>query len=350
MKTFQKLKNNPDLWKRYLVRETVNEAIRSYFKKRGFHEVTTPLLLPTPSSEPYLEVFQTELKNDLGQKWDAYLPTSPEYALKKLLSAGSGSIFEITKSFRNGEGESSRHNSEFSILEWYETPGDYWSVAKDFEELMIGILRSVRLTGPGLVRQDLTLKYLGKEYDLAGPWERISVAEAFQKYAEIGTETMLDEARLKKVGKEKGYSVDESTTWEQIWNQIIANEIEPHLGVSRPTILYDYPVSQAVLSKRAKDPRFAERWEVFLAGLELGNCYTECTDPDEVEERCKDDLAVRAKLGKTKFPYDSDLITAMRMGMPPSGGIAVGIDRLVMLFADAARIQDVLLFPSEELF
>src|SRR5437016_4625286 len=115
------------------VREQVIDAIRAYFKSQGFHEVETPLLLPTPSTEPYLEVFETELKDDHGNVWPAFLPTSPEFALKKLLSYGSGSIFEITKSFRNGEGRSSRHNPEFSILEWYEVGGDYMSVAKEME-------------------------------------------------------------------------------------------------------------------------------------------------------------------------------------------------------------------------
>ena len=135
MKTFQKLKENPELWERYWVREKVIDAIRAYFKNEGFHEAEVPLLLPAPSTEPFLEVFKTELKDDQGHKWDGFLPSSPEFALKKLLSAGSGSVFSITKSFRNAEGRSSRHNPEFTILEWYRTPGDYMDVAKDFETL-----------------------------------------------------------------------------------------------------------------------------------------------------------------------------------------------------------------------
>ena len=139
-KTFQKLKQDPDLWARYWIREQVIDAIRAYFKDLGFHEVEVPLLLPAPSTEPFLEVFKTELKDDQGNKWQAFLPSSPEFALKKLLSAGSGSVFTITKSFRNGEGRSSRHNPEFTILEWYRTPGDYMDIARDFEGLMRFIL------------------------------------------------------------------------------------------------------------------------------------------------------------------------------------------------------------------
>ncbi len=343
MKTFQKLKNNPELWTQYWVREQVIDAIRSFFKGRGFHEAEVPLLLPTPSTEPFLEVFKTELKDDHGNKWDGFLPSSPEFALKKLLSAGSGSIFTITKSFRNGEGRSSRHNPEFTILEWYHTPGDYMAVAQDFEKLMREI--SLATGGDGKI-----LKYQGHTYDIGSSWERITVAEAFQKYAGIDTDTMLDQDKLRVASRDKGYQVDDESTWEEMWNQIIANEIEPKLGVSGPTIMYDFPDSQAALAKKAKDPLFAERWEVYLAGYELGNCFSELTDWVEQEARCKADLLERKKLGKTEYPMDVDFIDALKLGMPETGGIAVGVDRLVALFADTPSIADTLFFPVEELF
>ena len=343
MKTFQKLKQRPELWKQYWVREQVIDAIRAFFKGRGFHEAEVPLLLPTPSTEPFLEVFKTELADDQGKRWDGFLPSSPEFALKKLLSAGSGSIFTITKSFRNGEGRSSRHNPEFTILEWYHTPGDYMTVAQDFEELMREI--ALATGGDGKI-----LKYQGSSYAINSSWERISVSEAFKKYAGIDTETMLDRDKLKEASKKKGYQVDDESTWEEMWNQIIANEIEPKLGVNGPTIMYDFPVSQAALAKKASDPRFAERWEVYLAGYELGNCFSELTDWVEQEARCKADLLERKKLGKTEYPMDHDFIEALKLGMPETGGIAVGVDRLVALFADTPSIADTLFFPIEELF
>ena len=335
------------------MREQVIDAIREYFKIHGFHEVETPKLLPQPSTEPFLEVFQTELKDDQGHSYQAFLPSSPEFALKKLLSAGSGSVFEICKSFRNGEGKSGSHNPEFTILEWYHTPGDYMTVAQDFEELLLFIwqrLKPSRLHLVGRSLRGVTLKYQGKEYSLKAPWERISVAEAFQKYAGIDTETMLDEEMLKAVGKKKGYEVTEGTTWEEIWNQVIANEIEPKLGTRGPTIIYDYPIAQAALARKAKDPRFAERFEVFLAGMELGNCFSELTDWREQEARCLADLAERRRLGKTAFGMDHDFIDALKLGMPPTGGIAVGVDRLAALFADTPSIQETLFFPAAELF
>lgn len=343
MKTFQKLKANPELWRQYWVREKVIDAIRSYFKKCGFHEAEVPLLLPTPSTEPFLEVFKTQLLDDLGHKWDGFLPSSPEFSLKKLLSAGSGSIFTITKSFRNGEGRSSRHNPEFTILEWYHTPGDYMTVANDFEELMREI--SLAVGGDGK-----TLNYQGIKYDIGKTWERISVAAAFEKYSGIDTATMLDRDKLHVASKSKGYQVDSETTWEEMWNQIIANEIEPNLGVAGPTIMYDFPVSQAALARKASDSRFAERWEVYLAGYELGNCFSELTDWKEQEARCSADLIERKKLGKTEYPMDTDFIEALKLGMPETGGIAVGVDRLVALFADTPSIAETLFFPVEELF
>lgn len=347
-KTFQKLKQHPELWERYWVREKVIDAIRAYFKGEGFHEAEVPLLLPTPSTEPFLEVFQTELKDDQGHTWQGFLPSSPEFALKKLLSAGSGRVFTITKSFRNGEGRSSRHNPEFTILEWYRTPGDYMDVASDFEGLMRAIMDQTKQQTNKLPYQ---LEYQGKTYDLSSPWERITVAAAFEKYSGIDTETMLDSGKLKAKGKEKGYQVSDKTTWEEIWNQIIANEIEPNLGKTGPTILYDYPVAQAALSKKkASDPRFAERFEVFMAGLELGNCFSELTDWREQERRCLADLAERKALGRTEFPMDTDFIEALKLGMPETGGIAVGVDRLVALFADSPDIAETLFFPVGELF
>lgn len=340
MKTFQKLKENPDLWPQYWKREEVIDSIRRYFKGKGFHEAEVPLVLPTPSTEPFLEVFKTELKDDSSHRWDAFLPSSPEFALKKLLSAGSGSVFTITKSFRNGEGRSSRHNPEFTILEWYETPGDYMTVASDFEKMMLAINGG---------KESMT--YQGRIYSLKAPWEKISVADAFLKYAGIDTETMLDEKKLLKAGKSKGYAVDSSTTWEQVWNQIIANDIEPKLGRSGPTVLYDYPISQAALSrKNSHDPRFAERLEVFLAGYELGNCFSELTDWKEQEARCLADLDERKNLGKTEYPMDTDFIDALKLGMPPTGGIAVGVDRLIALFADVPSIAETIFFPVDELF
>lgn len=347
MKTWQKIKRDPDLMAQYLVREKVIDVIRSFLKKSGFREVFTPILVPTPSIEPNLEVFQTRLKTSKGLERDGYLIMSPEYAIKKLLAAGIGSCFEITKAFRNEEEVSNSHNPEFSMLEWYRVDADYTNVMHDFEQLFVEI---VQKTNPAAIISEWD--YQGRKYDLSLPWPRWSIVEAFEKYAGVDKETLLDEVGLLKVSREKGYQVDETTTWEQVFYQILFNEIEPEMEKSgKPVFLYDYPTSQAALSKRKDDdPRLAERFEVFLAGMELGNCFSELLDDVEQRSRFEADYEIRKALGKTDYPVDEDLLMAMREGMPKVSGIAVGVDRLVMLAANVPTIGDTLFFPANEMF
>ena len=318
MKTWQKIKENPELLSKYLVREKVIDTIRDFFKKQGFHEVFTPILVPVPSIEPNLEVFQSELHTASGLKRRAYLIMSPEYSIKKLLAAGIGNCFEITRCFRNEEEVSRLHNPEFTMLEWYRVGVNYKDIMQDFENLFIKIIGKEKLI------------YQGETYDLSLPWPRISFEEAFKRYANRVVEDVKDED----------------------FYQIFFNEIEPKLReIRKPAIIYDYPISQAALAKRSKkDPRFAERFEVFVAGIELGNCFSELTDYKEQKERFEKDRALRRTQGKTDYPIDEDLINALKEGIPEVSGIAVGVDRLVMLAADVPSISDIILFPGSELF
>lgn len=327
-------------------RAVILKAIRDFFWEKGFLEVETPQLVPLPSLEPYLEVFETQLLDQNRQPSRAFLTSSPEYSMKKLLARGSGNLFQICKSYRNAEGVSSRHNPEFTILEWYRVEADYTDIMNDCEDLF-------RFIGKQLNIQDEShlLHFRGRTYRLDEPWERISVSEAFEKYAFIDQSTLLDVTLLKKVGSKKGYEVNESTTWEEIYNQIFLNEIEPHLGKKQPCILYDYPASQAALSrKKASDPRFAERFEFYVAGLELGNAFSELTNWQEQLNRLQEDRQEKIRIGKTVFDIDQDFIAALKSGLPECAGIAVGIDRLVMLFTNADTIQETLAFPAGELW
>ncbi len=351
MKTWQKLRAQPHLLTTYLMREKVIDAIRIFFKQNGFHEVDTPLLAEHPGTEPYLEVFETQLKFDDGEEKRAFLLTSPEYAMKKLLVAGLGNIFQICKCFRNGEGKSGTHNPEFTIMEWYRSNADYTDIMRDCEHLFQSIWDHVTPEEFKKSHPRYRLQHQGKEYDLSTPWERLSVAEAFEKYAGIDKETLISEVALPKAAQQKGYRVDQHTTWESVYNQIFLNEIEPFLGQKKPTIIYDYPASQAALSrKKDSDPRFAERFEFYLVGVELGNAFSELTDADEQERRLLEEEKLRAALGKIVYTHDPDFIDALRAGMPRAGGIAVGIDRIVMLFANASSIKETLFFPVEDMF
>ncbi len=350
MKTWQRLRQHPELLNRYLIREQVIDGIRQHFKAKKFHEVETPLMVAYPGTEPFLEVFDTELQIADGRSKRAFFITSPEFSLKKLLAAGVGNLFQICRVFRNGEGISSKHNAEFTMIEWYRVEADYQSIMRDCEELLVDLL--VKVKGLKRDQDELILVYQGREFDLTPPWPRLSVTQAFQQYAGVSTGELLDTKKLLEIGKKKGYKVNFDTTWEQIYNQIFLNEIETKLAQSyRPTIIYDYPVSQAALSRRKKtDSRFAERFEFYLAGLELGNAFSELIDPEEQAARIKADLAMRKKLDKKEYGMDTDFIAALKSGMPESAGIAVGIDRLVMLLADVPSINETMFFPGVEVF
>jgi len=290
-----------------LVREKVMDTIRIFFKNQGFHEVFTPILVDIPSCEPNLEVFRTTLRSPsygvAGTKEKKmYLILSPEYSLKKMIAKGSGNIFEITKCFRNEEEVSRLHNPEFTMLEWYRINADYRDIMVDFEQLFTKIIGSEKLT------------YQGEIYDISLPWPRLSIKE-------LGLAEVPDADFYQK----------------------FFNEVEPKLRAShKPAIIYDYPISQASLARpKASDPRFAERFEVFLAGIELGNCFSELTDAKEQASRFKLELAERKQAGKTVYPMDKDLITALKT-MPPTAGIAVGVDRLIMLASDVENLTETL--------
>ena len=356
LSTWQKLLEDSHFHNRLKIRGVMIDAIRTFFKLNGFMEISTPQLVRSPGTEPFLEVFETTLKIDNFPDRRAYLLTSPEYALKKLIAGGIGSCFEICKSFRNGEGMSSTHNHEFTILEWYHVNGGYTDVMTDFELMVKAIAKQlVESTSlhhkVSIVEENFSLTYQDKLYDLGRPWERLSVADAFNRYAQVSESDLHTESKLTQIARDRGLSESVKLTWEEAFHLVMLNLIEPHLGTSKPTILFDYPTPLASLAKKkTSDPRYAERFEVYLAGLELGNAFSELLDADEQEQRFRSELALRTRLGKTEYKLDEDYLAALRSGLPPTGGIAVGIDRLAMLFTDTTRIQDVIAFPIDELF
>ena len=352
MKTWEKLRKHPELWDRYLIREKVLTAIRRFFLDRGFHEVETPYLTGSLPPESYLDVFETTLLDRNRKPTRAFLPTSPEPFLKKLLVAGIGNCFALPKSFRNTEDKSTTHNPEFTILEWYRVNADYTDIMHDCEELLLFINAYLKRSGKeeGATKSS-ELIYQGKHVDLTQPWERLTVVEAFKKHAKIDLNHALDRESLAKLAGAKGYHVGEKDEWEEIFHQIFLNEVEPRLGGGKPTIICEYPADLAALAKlKTGDERFAERFEFYIEGLELGDAYSELTDADEHLARFKLEEKERARLGKTAHPIDMDFIDALKVGMPKAGGIAVGVDRLIMLFADVSNIADTMFFPEKDLF
>lgn len=302
------------LQERFKVRARIVQLIREFFIKEGFLEVETPILVPAAGQEPYLNPMKTELWDHRGQREPGYLITSPEYAHKKLLAAGFEKTFEITRAFRAGEEWGGLHNPEFTILEWYRAGSDYTAIMDDVEKM-------VQFVGAHISPEQAKC--------VEGPWERMSVAEAFQRYANVDLDEVLDEGTFFK---------------------IFLTKIERKLGFPKPTILYDYPTTMSSLARiKESDSRYAERFEVYIAGIELGNAFSELNDAKEQRRRFLEERALRKKLGKEIIPLDEDFLDAVG-NMPPSAGIAFGVDRLVMLLTDAKSIEEVLAFPARELW
>lgn len=335
-----------------LKRSQVIAAVREFFSKNAFVETDTPCLVKVPGMEPYLDVFKTrffsELSSETKYDQDMYLITSPEYAMKKLLVGGMEKVFQITKSFRNKESLSDRHNPEFTILEWYRAFASYLEIMDDTENLVKFLWEKFgERDSAGTL---LKLFYKGKEIDLMAKWRRITVLEAFKEFADIDEATFFNLGKLRSVAKLRGYALSDQANFDDCFFTIFLNEIEPKLGEKVPVILYDYPVSMAALSKRCdSDERFSERFEVYVGGLELCNAFTELNDPVEQERRLKQEREERMALGKDLYDIDATFIDALKFGMPPSGGNALGVDRLIMLMLGESDIRNVLYFPMRDL-
>lgn len=328
---------------RLVKRTKILDAIRAFFKERGFLEVETPIVVRHPGMEPYLDPFKTTVRDERGGLHQAHLITSPEYSLKKLLAAGFAKLFEITKTFRNGEPWGGGHNPEFTMIEWYQASADYNALMKDTEELVAYCAEAVHGT--------TKVTYKGGVIDLAAPWERLTTAEAFLKYAKVDLGRAIeDEAWFRHEAEKMGYTVTKADAFDDIFFKIFLSAIEPRLGQEKPVFLCDYPASMAALSLiKANDPRYAERVEAYIKGVELCNGYSELNDPVEQRRRLEEEQVRRRAMGKDVFAIDEQFIEAVGK-MPGSAGIALGVDRLVMLLTDSSSIEDVLFFPTKDLF
>jgi lysyl-tRNA synthetase class 2 len=287
-------------------RARIVQTIRAFFIAQGFLEVETPQRIPVNAPELHIDAVASGA-------WS--LHTSPELCMKRLLAAGYPRLFQICRVWRAAE-RGSRHLPEFTLLEWYRAGADYFHLMDDCEDL----LRALVPAG--------VLKVGGREIDLAAPWQRLSVADAFAAYASQSLEQALATGRF---------------------DEILTSEVEPRLGLEQPTFLYDYPAGLAALARRkAAEPGLAERFELYIAGIEVANAFSELTDPVEQRQRFNADEAARRAQGKEPLPLPEKFLTELAT-LPPSAGIALGIDRLVMLLTGAATIDDVIAFSPEEL-
>jgi elongation factor P--(R)-beta-lysine ligase len=318
-------------------------AMRQFFTERGFVEVDTPALQPSPGLEPHLEAFGTlwhDPETLTSQR--RYLHTSPEYAMKKLLVAGLPRLWQLAHAFRDGE-RSATHHPEFALVEWYRAGAGWRELVADCE----GLLRACQ-EAAGVPR----LAWRGRKADARPPFQYLSVAEAFAKYAGIDILATApdplapDFDRLAAAARAAGIASHPGDDWEALYFRIFLDRIEPHLGEGAPTVLWGYPASMAALARRGPaDPRIAERFELYVCGLELANGFGELTDPEEQRARFLADQARRRALHGESYPIDEDFLAALEYGMPQAAGIALGFDRLVMLATGAQHIEDVLWAP-----
>jgi lysyl-tRNA synthetase class 2 len=292
------------------LRSRLTQAVRRFFVERGYLEVETPHLIPAPAPEVHIDAIPAH---------GLYLHTSPELCMKRLLAAGHSRIFQISRCFRAGE-RGSLHLPEFTLLEWYRSGIDYLDLMEECEALIQGAARSL---GMGE-----SLRYRGREIDLRSPWTRVSVAEAFAATTALSPLSALE---------------------AECFEQVMAEEIEPRLGTERATFLYDYPARLAALARLKKADRgLAERFEIYIGGMELANGFSELTDPQEQRSRFESDREKRRAAGKEAYPMPERFLNDLEH-MPEAAGIALGMDRLTMLLADVPRIDDVVSFTPEEL-
>ena len=312
------------------LRARIQTAMRQWFASEGFVEVETPILQAAPGAEVHLTGFATEWELPDGEERERWLHSSPEFAMKKLLAGGMPKIFQFARVFRNAEG-SALHHPEFTMLEWYRAGTGYESIMADCKAL---------LTSTGVEE----LCWAGHVCDPRGEPERLTVAEAFVRHAGVDLLATLGNAGA--LSGASGIAMHAGDSWEDVFFRIMFEKIEPRLGMGRPTILCEYPISMAALA-RAKpgDPRVAERFELYVCGVELANAFGELTDPDIQRKRLAADMELKEELYGVRWPVDDDFLAALDHGLPDCSGIALGFDRLVMLASGASHIEEVLWLP-----
>jgi lysyl-tRNA synthetase, class II len=325
---------NPEVRETFVRRTLIVRAIRQYFDNQGFLEVETPMMHHIPGGATARPFVTHHNALDL----DLYLRVAPELHLKRLLVGGLGKVYEINRNFRN-EGVSTRHNPEFTMLEYYWANADY----NDLIALTEDLLHSVVAGLPGM--SDGKVEYQGEVIDFSGRYARLKVADAVvEAYDEIEPDDIKNSAKLRDVCRANDIRVEDGWGWGRLLMELFEERVEHTL--IQPTFVVDYPIEVSPLSRRNDDdPDFADRFELIIAGREIANGFSELNDPEDQAERFMAQVEARDAGDAEAMHFDRDYIRALEYGMPPAAGEGIGIDRLVMLLTDSPSIRDVLLFP-----
>ncbi|WP_010680918.1 lysine--tRNA ligase [Acetivibrio cellulolyticus] len=323
---------NPEVRDTFIVRSMIIKAIRKFLDERGFLEVDTPLLNTIPggaAAKPFITHHNTL---DI----DMYLRIAPELYLKRLIVGGLERVYEMGRMFRN-EGMSVKHNPEFTLMEVYEAYTDYKGMMDLSEQLISTVAKEVLGT--------TKINYQGQEIDLTPPWNRMTMIEAVEKYAGVNFNNITSDEEARNIAKEKKLHIEGNPTKGEVLNLMFEEFAEEHL--IQPTFIMDYPVEVSPLTKRKPDmPSFTERFELFITSREMANAYSELNDPIDQKGRFLSQVEKREAGDEEANMMDEDFITALEYGMPPTGGLGIGIDRLIMLLTDSYSIRDILLFPT----
>lgn len=323
--------------------------IRQFFWNSAFIEIDAPTILRLPGQEPYLSPMRVTVRDDRNVERVGYLHTSPEYAMKKMLAAGEPQIFSMQKVFRDNESFGGTHNPEFMMIEWYRAGADYWAIMDDTEALFVSVAESL-LEGP---HADAVRPAIEQARILRQPWARLHMRDIWRQYANVDLEQYLTQPTMLALCREKGYPAADSESFADLFYRIFLNEIEPHIGnaESGPVFVYGYPAEMAALARLApNDPRYAQRFELYVSGMELANAFGELTDHHEQLRRLEKEREERRLAGKDVYAVDNEFIDALRAGMPESSGIALGIDRMVQVMTGCQNINDVIALPMSILF
>jgi lysyl-tRNA synthetase class 2 len=324
-------------------RARIVAALRDWFAARDFVEVETSALQASPGNETHLHAFATELISPGGTSARRYLRTSPEFACKKLLSAGEPRIVEFARVFRNRE-RGALHAPEFTMLEWYRARAPY-------EALMEDCVAVVAVAAAALGSRRLVFR--GRETDPFAAPEFLTVAEAFSRYAGIDLTASLspqgpDRDCFAAAAVASGIRLADDDSWGDIFSRVLVERIEPRLGLGRATLLCEYPAALSALARpKGSDPRVAERFELYACGVELANGFGELADPVEQRRRLNAEMAEKERIYGERYPLDEDFLAALAQ-MPPASGVALGLDRLVMLATGAPHIDQVMWTPAVE--
>ncbi|NMA63109.1 MAG: lysine--tRNA ligase [Syntrophomonadaceae bacterium] len=323
---------NPQVRDVFIKRTRIIREIRNFLDERGFLEVETPMMQPIAGGATARPFVTHHNALDI----DLYLRIAPELYLKRLLVGGFEKVYEINRNFRN-EGISTRHNPEFTMVEFYQAYADFTDMMKITEEMFAEV--ALKVLG------STTIEYQGTELDLSPPWQRLTMMEAIEKHTGLDFSGLQDVGEARQAAAGLGLELDKHATRGEIINEVFEEFVEPHLV--QPVFIYGHPVDVSPLAKRNQEhPNFTDRFEVFIMNREIANAFSELNDPIDQRSRFEKQVEKRARGDAEAHMMDEDYINALEYGMPSAGGEGIGIDRLVMLFTDSPSIRDVILFPT----